>query len=113
VLVALKGNAAYPHLCVLALGNVTSDGDAGDADVAAQKIFPMIRAGCGARTPRNTPGTCKCVMSWIWTTPGTFNNKEEHSHDCEWEWPAGTGIDTNTSPIWQSASNGAACVRAR
>ncbi|KAJ7347334.1 hypothetical protein DFH08DRAFT_960674 [Mycena albidolilacea] len=79
-LVVLKGSVAYPHIRVLAPGDLTLDGDGEDTDAAARKKLAMIGAGCGARTPRNVAGTSKHVMSWIWTAPGAFNDKEQYLH---------------------------------
>ncbi|KAJ6557792.1 hypothetical protein B0H19DRAFT_946380, partial [Mycena capillaripes] len=79
--VALKGAVAYPHLRQLKPDDVQLDGDAGESDAAAWKKLGMINAGRGACAPRNTPGTSKRVMSWIWTAPGMLENEEERLHE--------------------------------
>ncbi|KAJ7822085.1 hypothetical protein B0H14DRAFT_3471004 [Mycena olivaceomarginata] len=77
----LKGAEAHPHLRVLAREDVRLDGDVGESDAATQRRLAMIGAGHGARAPRNALGTSRQVMSWIWTAPGAFDNKEVHLHD--------------------------------
>ncbi|KAK7022477.1 CxC2 domain-containing protein [Favolaschia claudopus] len=79
-LVALKGNAAYPHLRELRPEDVQLDGDAEESDTSARKKLAMLGSGRGARAPRNAPGTSKRVMSWIWTAPGAL--EEAMMHEC-------------------------------
>jgi hypothetical protein len=96
-LVALGVAEEYPHLRELGADDLRLDGDAGETDAATRKKLTMIGAGRGARAPRNAPGTSKCVMSWIWTAPGAFDNEEGRLHDCEsncWKRRLGlTGLD--------------------
>jgi hypothetical protein len=82
-LLALKGAEFAPHFRELKDDNIHLDGDYGDSDAAARKKLSMISSGHGARAPRNTPGTSKCIMSWIWTVKEGSGDDWKDLHDCK------------------------------
>ncbi|KAJ7123795.1 hypothetical protein C8R43DRAFT_1135846 [Mycena crocata] len=77
---ALRGAEAYPHFRQLVPSDVQLDGDVGESDARSVKKLGMLASG-RHREPRHLAGTTKRIMSWIWTTPGALDDKEERVHE--------------------------------
>ncbi|KAJ7896572.1 hypothetical protein B0H13DRAFT_1885077 [Mycena leptocephala] len=77
----LRGTDSCPEFKELKPEHLTLDGEVEESDAQAWAKLRFIAAGKGKRTPRHVKGTSKKVMSWIWTSAGSFDSMEEELHD--------------------------------
>jgi hypothetical protein len=79
----LRGTDSCPEFKELKPEHLALDGEVEESDAQAWAKLRFIAAGKGKRTPRHVKGTSKKVMSWIWTSAGSFDSTEEELHDCK------------------------------